>query len=52
MDAFHGAAEWMKSFTPESALKEINAPLHPGALRYYREIGVEVPAAAIPPEGM
>ncbi|MAS45365.1 MAG: C4-dicarboxylate ABC transporter substrate-binding protein [Rhodobacteraceae bacterium] len=52
LDTFHGAAEWMKTFTPESALKQMNAPLHPGALRYYREIGVEVPASAIPPEGM
>ncbi len=50
LDAFHEAAEWMKTFTPESALQEMNAPLHMGAYRWYKENGIEVPEAAIPPE--
>lgn len=47
---FHEAAEWMRTITPETALANMNAPLHPGALRYYREIGVEVPDDLVPPE--
>lgn len=47
---FHAAAEWMKAVTLETALANMNAPLHPGALRYYREAGVEVPDALVPPE--
>jgi TRAP transporter TAXI family solute receptor len=33
--------------TLEGALAGLPAPLHPGALRYYREVGVEVPARLI-----
>ncbi|WP_026291718.1 TAXI family TRAP transporter solute-binding subunit [Marinobacterium rhizophilum] len=29
-------------------LAGVNAPLHPGALRYYREAGIEVPKALLP----
>jgi hypothetical protein len=31
-------------------MKLTKIPLHPGAIRYYKEIGVEVPAHLIPPE--
>ncbi|MFV0476133.1 MAG: TAXI family TRAP transporter solute-binding subunit [Pikeienuella sp.] len=47
---FHEAAAWMKTITLETALDNMNAPLHPGALRYYREAGVEIPEELIPPE--
>ncbi|MBU2874661.1 TAXI family TRAP transporter solute-binding subunit [Marinobacter salexigens] len=50
IEAFHKAAEWMKMITLETALSEINAPLHAGAYRYYKEAGVEVPSDLIPPE--
>ncbi|MGY6534657.1 MAG: TAXI family TRAP transporter solute-binding subunit [Pararhodobacter sp.] len=50
LDDFHETAEWMQSVTPETALAEMNVPLHPGALRYYREIGVEIPDELLPPE--
>jgi uncharacterized protein len=50
IDTFHNAADWMKSITPETALNQMNAPLHPGALKYFREIGVDVPDALVPPE--
>ncbi len=33
----------------ETALTGIGAPLHPGAARYYREQGIEIPAALTPP---
>ena len=35
---------------PPSIPKATSAPLHAGAVRYYREIGVEVPARLLPPE--
>ncbi|WP_069300524.1 TAXI family TRAP transporter solute-binding subunit [Neptunicoccus sediminis] len=44
------AAKWMEIITPENALNQMNAPLHVGALKYYREIGIEVPEDLIPPE--
>ena len=50
LDTFHGAAEWMKAFDAEAALKEMNAPLHVGALRYFREAGIAVPDELVPPE--
>lgn len=36
----HGAT---KDMHLESALKGLAAPLHPGALRYYREVGLDIP---------
>ena len=37
MRSAHGAAE---GITPETALDGLPIPLHPGAERYYREIGL------------
>lgn len=50
LDDMHAAAEWMNVFTPEAALKEMNAPLHVGAYRWFKENGIEVPENLIPPE--
>ena len=33
----------------ETALQGLGAPLHPGAARYYREQGIEIPAGLAPP---
>lgn len=44
------AAKWMEIITPENALNQMNAPLHAGAVKYYREIGIDVPEALLPPE--
>ena len=49
-DDLVAAAKWMEAITPENALNQMNAPLHIGAYKYYKEIGVEVPEALIPPE--
>jgi uncharacterized protein len=46
----HAVAPFLKSITKDTALLEMNAPLHKGALRYYREIGVKIDPALIPPE--
>jgi len=50
LDTFHLAAEWMRFFTPETALRELNAPLHAGAWRWYVENGFEIPPEAVPVE--
>ncbi|MBS4021008.1 MAG: TAXI family TRAP transporter solute-binding subunit [Dethiobacter sp.] len=39
-----------KDFTIDTALEGMPIPLHPGAIRYYREIGMTIPAELIPPE--
>ncbi len=43
----HHFAEWT---TPQNALDHSTFPMHPGAIRYYQEIGLEVPEHLIPPE--
>ncbi|MDR7526891.1 MAG: TAXI family TRAP transporter solute-binding subunit [Armatimonadota bacterium] len=40
-----------EGLTPRTVL-ETGYPLHPGALRYYREVGVRVPASMQPPAGL
>lgn len=39
----------LAALSADDALSGLTAPLHPGALRYYREIGVQVPAALVAP---
>ncbi len=52
IDEVHATADWMKVITRESALLEMNIPLHLGAYRYYKEQGWDIPEALIPPEAM
>ncbi|MCR4419240.1 MAG: TAXI family TRAP transporter solute-binding subunit [Clostridia bacterium] len=40
-------AKWT---TPESTVKYATAPLHPGVVKYFREIGIEVPERLLPEE--
>lgn len=42
----HAQGPAFASITVESGLREINMPLHDGALRYYEELGLDIPAAA------
>lgn len=46
IDDLHAQGAAFKSITPETGLREINMPLHPGALRYYEELGLDIPEAA------
>lgn len=48
IDEAHAVAKWMKAIRFSTALAEMNMPLHPGALRYYRERGVTVPDRLVP----
>ncbi|MDR5905246.1 TAXI family TRAP transporter solute-binding subunit [Franzmannia qiaohouensis] len=40
----------VEGMTAQIALDNTTTPLHPGALRYYQEAGLEIPEAAMPPE--
>ncbi len=44
------AHEQGKNITLENALLGVTIPLHKGAYRYYKEKGIKVPTALIPPE--
>jgi TRAP transporter TAXI family solute receptor len=37
----------LKTFSKENMLEGLTAPIHPGALRYYREIGLQVPPSGL-----
>ena len=50
IDEIYQTAEWMKVINRETALLEMNIPLHVGAYRYYKEAGFDIPAALVPPE--
>ncbi len=36
-------AAWLRNIQIDNAFQDLNLPLHPGALRYYEEIGKEIP---------
>ena len=44
------ADELMKQIKKETPFIGVNAPLHKGAIRYYREAGVKIPSRLIPPK--
>lgn len=45
IEAMYKTAPYMKKVTLEGALVADNIKLHPGALKYYQEIGLTIPAA-------
>jgi uncharacterized protein len=47
LHAFHAAT---RSMHLDNAIDGLPAPLHPGALRYYRERGLVIPDRLLPPE--
>lgn len=47
--ALHEIHKATREVTLERALVGLGAPLHPGALRYYREKGMEIPPELVPP---
>lgn len=47
---FHEAAAFLKETNKETVFSSMNAPLHAGAYRYYKEAGFEIPEDLIPPE--
>lgn len=49
-EALKAEARWMGVITVDKGLAEMNAPLHAGAYRYYKERGIVVPDELRPPE--
>lgn len=47
--ALHEIHKATREVTLENALNGLGAPLHPGAARYYREQGIEIPPELVPP---
>lgn len=48
LDDVHATAYFLKDVTQESAFTALNVPLHPGAIRYYEELGLDIPDALRP----
>lgn len=48
MISTHSSAEEAKD--PEAILKNDEYPMHPGAIKYYEEVGVDLPDSVYPPE--
>ena len=47
--SLHEIHKATREVTLEKALNGLGAPLHPGAIRYYRERGIEIPPELVPP---
>ena len=47
LEQVYVGASWT---TPENTINYAIAPLHPGVIRYFEEIGLEVPDELVPPE--
>jgi TRAP transporter TAXI family solute receptor len=43
IDEMHQTAVTLRSVRKDDPIKAGNVPLHPGAMKYYKEIGVEIP---------
>jgi len=49
LDALHEIHGATRELTLGNALRGLGAPLHPGAARYYREMGLDIPPQLVPP---
>lgn len=43
VEATREQTRWLREITLENAFQDLNLPLHPGAERYYREVGLDIP---------
>lgn len=50
IEDLHAQGKALQTINLQTALRELNLPLHPGALRYYQEKGLKIPGQAIPKE--
>ena len=50
IDEIHANAPFMSAMSLETAFQSLNIPLHVGAYKYYKEMGVTVPDELLPPE--
>jgi TRAP-type uncharacterized transport system substrate-binding protein len=38
-----GSTPWLRNMSLDGVFADMNMPMHPGAVRYFREIGLDVP---------
>ncbi|MEA1964598.1 MAG: TAXI family TRAP transporter solute-binding subunit [Candidatus Aerophobetes bacterium] len=50
LDYLHGVHKATEYIKLKDALSGLPVPLHPGAMRYYKEMGLKIPESLIPPE--
>jgi hypothetical protein len=50
LDEIHNTASLLRTINKSKPFVGVNMPLHVGAVRYYREMGIKIPAVLIPPE--
>ena len=50
LDEVHRTAPGLKSIKKDKPFVGVNMPLHKAAVKYYREVGIKIPARLIPPE--
>ncbi len=50
IDTIHKTAQTLKPIDPKHPFVGVNMPLHVGAVKYYREKGIAIPNAILPPE--
>ncbi len=48
LDKVHAAAYFLKDVSKKTAFIAVNVPLHPGAYRYYKEAGFNIPKTLMP----
>jgi hypothetical protein len=44
----HKSAVVLRTLSPKNAFAGVNLPLHPGAVKYYKEVGIKIPAEILP----
>lgn len=50
IEQVHEEQPWMRRVSFEDVFLDLNMPLHPGAVRYYEEAGLEIPDDLRPPQ--
>jgi TRAP transporter TAXI family solute receptor len=50
LDEIHKSAKTLSSIDKKTPFVGVNVPLHIGAVKYYREVGMKIPARLLPPE--
>ena len=50
MDEIYKSAKTLSAIDPNKPFTGVNVPLHVGAIKYYREVGIKIPKRLIPPE--
>ena len=50
LDEIHKSAKTLATINKDTPFTGVNMPLHIGAVKYYREVGVKIPKRLLPPE--